>query len=196
MDSLQTPTGISAWHGNGVYPRQCPPWSSQAPAGWTWMRLLAADGFDPSVYGIPPHVTGWSTRAACARAPCTRMCSSQPFPLCWLKKPHTCFICPSLAGNAQAQAWVEQFGLQQSTHLLPKLPQPMLWSLLKRSQVFVSPSSHDGTPNSLLEAMACGSFPVVGDIESMREWIEPGVNGLLVDPHSPRRNWQQPSAKH
>jgi glycosyltransferase involved in cell wall biosynthesis len=29
--------------------------------------------------------------------------------------------------------------------------------------------------------MACGCFPVVGDIESMREWIKPGINGLLVD---------------
>jgi glycosyltransferase involved in cell wall biosynthesis len=29
--------------------------------------------------------------------------------------------------------------------------------------------------------MACGCFPVVGDIESMREWITDGLNGLLVD---------------
>jgi len=29
--------------------------------------------------------------------------------------------------------------------------------------------------------MACGCFPVVGDIESMREWVQPGINGLLVD---------------
>jgi glycosyltransferase involved in cell wall biosynthesis len=34
--------------------------------------------------------------------------------------------------------------------------------------------------------MACGCFPVVGNIESMREWIMPGVNGLLVDATSPR----------
>jgi glycosyltransferase involved in cell wall biosynthesis len=31
--------------------------------------------------------------------------------------------------------------------------------------------------------MACGSFPIVGDIASVREWIEPGVNGLLADPN-------------
>lgn len=49
------------------------------------------------------------------------------------------------------------------------------------SQVFVSPSVHDGTPNSLLETMACGCFPVVGNIEFMREWIQTGVNGLLAD---------------
>jgi glycosyltransferase involved in cell wall biosynthesis len=51
----------------------------------------------------------------------------------------------------------------------------------------VSPSSHDGTPNSLLEAMACGCFPVAGNIESLREWIEDGINGLLVDPRDPHK---------
>jgi hypothetical protein len=44
----------------------------------------------------------------------------------------------------------------------------------------VSPAIHDGTPNSLLEGMACGCFPVAGDLESIREWITHGQNGLLV----------------
>jgi glycosyltransferase involved in cell wall biosynthesis len=30
--------------------------------------------------------------------------------------------------------------------------------------------------------MACGCFPVAGDIESVREWITDGENGLLCDP--------------
>ena len=70
--------------------------------------------------------------------------------------------------------------------LLPYLSQHELWDLFLRSEVSVSVSAHDGTPNSLLEAMACGCFPVVGDIESLREWITPGVNGLLVDPDQPQ----------
>src|SRR5262249_52969281 len=49
------------------------------------------------------------------------------------------------------------------------------------AQVTVSPSLHDGTPNTLLEAMACGCLPVAGDIESVREWIDDGANGLLCD---------------
>ena len=54
--------------------------------------------------------------------------------------------------------------------------------LFRRSQVAVSPSTHYGTPNTLLEAMACWCFPVVGDLESLREWIQPGENGFLIDP--------------
>ena len=50
----------------------------------------------------------------------------------------------------------------------------------------VSPSTHDGTPNTLLEGMACGSFPIVGDLESLREWIEPGLTGSWWIPTTPR----------
>jgi glycosyltransferase involved in cell wall biosynthesis len=33
--------------------------------------------------------------------------------------------------------------------------------------------------------MASGCFPVVGNIESMQEWVKQGENGLLVDATSP-----------
>ena len=34
--------------------------------------------------------------------------------------------------------------------------------------------------------MACGCFPVAGDLESIREWITPNENGLLFDSTSPQ----------
>jgi glycosyltransferase involved in cell wall biosynthesis len=55
-------------------------------------------------------------------------------------------------------------------------------NLFRRSQISLSITTHDGTPNTLLEALASGCFPIAGDIESIREWITPGENGLLVDP--------------
>jgi glycosyltransferase involved in cell wall biosynthesis len=75
-------------------------------------------------------------------------------------------------------------GIQTKVHLWPRLEQKQIWSLFRQSQVYVSPSIHDGTPNSFLEALACGCFPVVGDIDSFREWIIPGKNGSLVDANS------------
>lgn len=95
--------------------------------------------------------------------------------------PQAYFVCPPLRGDPQAEAWVASLGIGERARLWPKLSQPQLWALMSKAQVFVSPSRHDGTPNSLLEALACGCFPVAGDIESMREWITDGVNGLLVD---------------
>jgi len=100
--------------------------------------------------------------------------------------PKTIFICPALAGKSRIEARIRELGIEEQVFLLPRLPRAPLWALMKNSQVFVSPSSHDGTPNTLLEAMACGCFPVAGDIESLREWIEPSVNGLLVDPKDPK----------
>ena len=107
-------------------------------------------------------------------------------PLVLQKYPQACFVCPPLAGDAEAEHWVASLGIEASVRLWPRLSQPQLWRLFQRAQVFVSPSAHDGTPNSLLESMACGCFPVVGDIESLREWITPGENGFLVNPTDPQ----------
>jgi glycosyltransferase involved in cell wall biosynthesis len=110
----------------------------------------------------------------------------QSIPLVMEKIPQAQFICPPLQGDGESEHWVDKLGIRSNTKLWPHLSQPKVWALYKKSLLFVSPSIHDGTPNSLLEAMACGCFPVVGNIESMQEWVTSGVNGLLVDATSPR----------
>jgi glycosyltransferase involved in cell wall biosynthesis len=52
------------------------------------------------------------------------------------------------------------------------------------SDVVVSLWSPDGLSQSLLEAMACGLFPIAADLPGNREWIRAGENGALVDPSS------------
>lgn len=99
--------------------------------------------------------------------------------------PQARFLCPTMAGAPEAQRWVQRLKLEQSVDLLPCQSREQMAELFRIAQVAVSPSEHDGTPNTLLEAMACGCLPVAGDIESLREWIEDGVNGLLVDPADP-----------
>jgi glycosyltransferase involved in cell wall biosynthesis len=96
------------------------------------------------------------------------------------------FLCPSMAGQPEAETWVQQFDLQRHVRLLPYLSQEELWYLFSQSAVMVSPSVHDGTPNSLLEAMVMGAFPVVADLDSLREWVNNGKNGLLFDVNSPQ----------
>jgi len=106
-------------------------------------------------------------------------------PLVLAQKPDVIFLGVSMQGNAVAEHWIEQLQIRHAIRLLPSVPRNEMADLFRLAAVTVSPSEHDGTPNSLLEAMACGSFPVVGDIESIREWIEHEVNGLLCDPASP-----------
>ncbi len=109
----------------------------------------------------------------------------QAIPLVLKQAPDTLFACPGMQDQKEALDWVEKLGITESVRLLPFLPQVQLWMLFQRALVSVSVSQHDGTPNSLLEAMAIGCLPVVGDIESTREWVEDGQNGFLVDPDDP-----------
>jgi glycosyltransferase involved in cell wall biosynthesis len=58
--------------------------------------------------------------------------------------------------------------------------------ILGCGDVYVSFSSYDGIPNSVLEAMACGLVPIVADLPQLREWIEDGVDGYVL----PQNNTQ------
>ncbi len=106
-------------------------------------------------------------------------------PLVLKKQPGVIFRCVSMAGEEEAVRWTRRLGIERAVELLPSLSHERMGEIFRSAQVAVSPSIHDGTPNTLLEAMACGCFPVAGNIESVREWIASGKNGLLVDPRSP-----------
>ncbi len=110
----------------------------------------------------------------------------QAIPLVLRHHPQAIFRCASMAGEPEALGWIRRLQIEKSVELLPHLPQTGMADIFRQAQVVVSPSTHDGTPNSLLEGMACGCFPVAGDLESIREWIKPRVNGLLADPASPQ----------
>jgi len=75
---------------------------------------------------------------------------------------------------------VEDLKLGPSVQFLGRVPHEEMPNLLSQSDVYVSTSACDGTSVSLLEALACGAFPVVTDIPSNREWIADGCNGFLV----------------
>lgn len=106
-------------------------------------------------------------------------------PLVLNEIPQAKFICTAMANEPQVLQWIEELGIGDSVTLLPALPQLELAELFRAASIVISPTTHDGTPNSLLEAIACGCFPVAGDIESIREWITDGENGLLVDATKP-----------
>jgi len=53
---------------------------------------------------------------------------------------------------------------------------------IAEASVFVLPSWREGTPRSVLEAMAMGRAIITTDVPGCRETVEQGVNGLLVPP--------------
>jgi glycosyltransferase involved in cell wall biosynthesis len=106
-------------------------------------------------------------------------------PITIQKDPHLRFVCTAMKAEPEAEHWVRELDIGRWVSLLPRLLHAEMASLFRQAQIVVSPSEHDGTPNTLLEAMACGCFPIAGDLESLREWIVPGVNGLLFNPSDP-----------
>ncbi len=107
-------------------------------------------------------------------------------PLVLAKRPEARFICSSMAGEVRAVQWLKELNIEHAVRLLEPVPHNEMGDIFRSAQIVVSPSIHDGTPNSLLEGMACGCFPVAGDLESIREWITPGQNGLLINPGDPQ----------
>jgi glycosyltransferase involved in cell wall biosynthesis len=106
-------------------------------------------------------------------------------PLVLEQIPEARFICSAMADEPLGKTWIKRLGITRAVQLLPAVPNSRMGEVYRSASVLVSPSQHDGTPNSVLEGMACGCFPVVGKIESLQEWIQNGQNGLLVDPLDP-----------
>ncbi len=115
-------------------------------------------------------------------------------PLVLAKHPNAKFICTGMAGEKEAIQRIGELGtstgsarrIGDSVELLGLIPTNQITDVYRRAQILISPSIHDGTPNTLLEGMACGCFPVAGDLESIREWITPNENGLLFDANDPQ----------
>jgi glycosyltransferase involved in cell wall biosynthesis len=108
-------------------------------------------------------------------------------PLVLNEIPNARFLCASMAGETQVKNWIDELDIAQAVELLAPMPNEKMAEVYRRAAVLVSPSVHDGTPNTLLEGMASGCFPVAGDLESIREWITDGENGLLTDPTDPHK---------
>jgi len=59
------------------------------------------------------------------------------------------------------------------------------WKYIARADVFLLTSRYEGFGNVLIEAMACG-VPVVATASAgTRAIVEPGINGRLVESHTP-----------
>jgi glycosyltransferase involved in cell wall biosynthesis len=53
--------------------------------------------------------------------------------------------------------------------------------LLAGTRIFVLTSRSEGLSIAMLEAMAAGAVPVVADVGDLRDAIQPGVNGFLIE---------------
>lgn len=87
---------------------------------------------------------------------------------------------------AQFRASLAAAGAIQAVEYLPPIESDQqLGELYRRCEIAISIAASDGTPVSVLESMACGCALVASDLPTLRQWIEPGINGLLIPPGDP-----------
>jgi glycosyltransferase involved in cell wall biosynthesis len=82
----------------------------------------------------------------------------------------------------QLESHIDTAGLRSHVELCGPLPADAVRQLLSRAAVFVLPSTWEGMPVSVMEAMACG-VPIVGtNVPGIRDLVVHGTTGFLVEP--------------
>jgi glycosyltransferase involved in cell wall biosynthesis len=84
------------------------------------------------------------------------------------------------AERDRLESEAKALSIGSAVEFLGRVANETMPDLLAQAEIYVSTSLYDGTSVSLLEAMAAGTFPIVTDIASNREWIRDGENGLLI----------------
>jgi len=84
---------------------------------------------------------------------------------------------------AQFQAIIQEHNATQAVIYVGHLPDDRaIADLYRIADVAVSIPSSDGTPLSVLEALACGAALVLSDVPSLHEWVQDQQEGIFVPP--------------
>jgi glycosyltransferase involved in cell wall biosynthesis len=110
-----------------------------------------------------------------------------------------------VVGDGPLRASLEQLAnrlVPGAVRFLGGVPNQELPPLLRQADLYVSTPITEGLSASLVEAMGCGSFPIVTDHPGNRHLVEDGSNGLLVDvgdvaglARAIRRAWSSPALR-
>jgi glycosyltransferase involved in cell wall biosynthesis len=88
------------------------------------------------------------------------------------------------SASANVRAAAEQLSAKRTVRIsvLPPSQHEEILRLMGHARVAIGVSVSDGTPNSLLEAMLMGAFPIQSDTGATAEWVTHCANGFLVPP--------------
>lgn len=79
----------------------------------------------------------------------------------------------------------EELGITANVITVGKIPWESMPAYYQAADAMISISSNDSLPNCMLEAMACGTPVIMGDIPQIGEWVRDGENGYSVPPRDP-----------
>jgi len=100
--------------------------------------------------------------------------------LCW-ERIRPCEIqMLTLHPEMRMWLWTLPEEIRNSCRTYERLPRERVLGMMPEARVLLAPSLVDGTPNSMLEAMACGTFPIVSPLETIRHFVEHERNVLFA----------------
>lgn len=83
------------------------------------------------------------------------------------------------------EALVAELDLRDQVTLLGAVGESRIREEILKAHLFVLASHDEGVPVAIMEAMACGA-PVIGmDVGGVRELVQDGVNGIVLQPKAP-----------
>lgn len=87
-----------------------------------------------------------------------------------------------LAADDEVNAWLPTTppDFRQHLSVFPRLPRSDALRRIASSRTVLAPSLIDGTPNTLLEAMACGSLPIVSPLDAITALVAEERNVLFA----------------
>ena len=92
------------------------------------------------------------------------------------------------SSNKNQASFIEPLLKSMRVHYQPhyndysnKVPHEKMVHKYQNFDMFIAASSEDGTPNGMLESMACGRPVIINNIGNAPELIKNGHNGFIVD---------------
>lgn len=108
-------------------------------------------------------------------------------PLVVEKNPNIKFVIKGTGPfEVSLKSLVLELGVSEYVTFIGWVDYKEMAELLHNCDIYVSTALSDGTPVSVLEAMACAKACIVTDVGGVSEWIEDGVNGCLLTPKNPK----------
>jgi glycosyltransferase involved in cell wall biosynthesis len=106
----------------------------------------------------------------------------EAIPQIWQKVPNCEFV---FAGRVCDDVSEQVRQMPVRVQFLGVVPREELVRWYQRASIFVAPAQWDNSPNTVYEAMACGTPVVASRVGGIPELVDDGVSGLLVSPNDP-----------
>jgi len=85
---------------------------------------------------------------------------------------------------AELKRFISKVECQDKVTFIDRVPLGELPALYRSADVCVVPSLYDNSPYTCLEAMACGRVVIGSTAGGVREYLEDGESGILIEPRS------------